>query len=194
MIEQKFHFGQLFGEAARGGAETMLSLIARSLPASIDSVNGSMAKVKIEIGSDFNFPLIDVPIQGSQYVREPFQKGDKGIVMPCDASIAAMIGLKNASATLDQPGNLSALIFIPLGNSQWTSVDGQMLVLTGLSDVMVRDNTHQVQLEDLNTMLAALSNLITTLNTNFATIGPFLTTPQTFAAIAAIPNAVKPRA
>lgn len=190
---QKFVLERSIGEAARKGASTMLAMLGKSLPASIVSINGSIATVKLEVLSDFNLPTLKVPVAGSQYVREPLQKGDMGFVLSCDAEIAAMCGLGEGVADLSKPGNLSAKIFVPLGNANWKPVDANMLVLTGLSDVMIRDNAHQVQLEDLNTMLAALSALITTLNTYFGTIGPLLTAPQTFPPISAIPNAVKAR-
>lgn len=191
---QKFSLERSVGEAARHGAATMLSMIGKSLPASIVSINGAIATVKLEVLSDFNLPTLRVPIAGSLYVREPLQKGDLGWIVSCDAEIAAMCGLGQGVADLSQPGNLSAKIFLPLGNANWKPVDPNMLVLTGLSDVMIRDNSYQVQLEDLNTMLTDLSSLIATLNANFTTIGPLLTTPHTFATIAAIPNAVKVRA
>jgi hypothetical protein len=190
---QKFLLQQNIGEVARNGAATMLALIGKSLPASIVSINGSIATVKLEVLSDFNLPTLQMPIAGSLYMREPLQQGDMGFVISCDTEIAAMCGLGEGVADLSQPGNLSAKIFLPLGNANWKPVDANMLVLTGLSDVMIRDNSHQVQLEDLNTMLSSLSSLITTLNSYFGTIGPLLTTPQAFATINPITNAVKPR-
>jgi hypothetical protein len=172
MIEQKFHFGQQLSEAARGGAEAMISLLGKSLPASIESVNGSMAKVRIEINSDFVFPLIEVPIVGSQYVRAPFQKGDKGAVISIDASIAAMIGMSNTAADLGEPGNISALVFIPLGNAGWVSVDSKTLVLTGLTDVMLRNDSHQTVIEDqYNAWNTLITQILSAIDTQLKALG-----------------------
>jgi len=180
MIEQKFHFGAQVGESARGGAETIISLLGKSLPASIDSVNGSIAIVKIEVNSDFVFPLMEVPIAGSEYVRLPLQKGDKGAVISCDASIAAMIGLTDTAADLSDTGNMSSLYFIPLGNKNWASVDGKTLVLTGLTDVLLRNDSHQTVIEDQYTAWNTLIQALTAVDTQLKALGqPGITTIPT---------------
>lgn len=179
------------GNVAKTGAKDAISLLGSNLPASIVSINGSIATVKFEVLSDYNLPHITVPVLTSQYVREPLQQGDMGILIACDASISAISGMGQNKANLSQPANLSALAFLPIGNKNWKSVDPNMLVLTGLNDVMIRDNTHQVQLEDLNT---AFTSLIADINNRLSIIGPLLTTPTTLVPIPSTDNPVKPRA
>lgn len=189
-LAQKLPLQVALGNIAQSGANDAISLLGSSLPASVVSVNGSIATIKFEVLSDYNLPQIKVPIATSQYIREPIQAGDMGIVVPCDASIAAVSGLGQNKADLSATANLSALVFVPIGNQNWKSVDPNMLVLTGLSDVMIRDNTHQVQLEDINT---AFVNLIADINNRLAIIGPLLTTPTTLTPIPATDNPVKAR-
>jgi hypothetical protein len=183
---------QSINTAARRSAQTMIGLMSRSLPASIESVNGSIAIVKIEIIGDVTLPQIEVPIVGTEYVLEPFQKGDKGVLIPCDADISAMCGFGENVADLSRTGNLSSMIFFPIGNKKWKNADADMLTLSGLSDVMIRDKSHQLQLEDMNTSFNAL---VSRINALLLTIGAGLTTPTVLTPLVASEiNPVKVRA
>jgi hypothetical protein len=188
---QKLSIQTALGNIAKNGAEDVVSLLARALPASVVTVNGSIVRIKFEVLTEYNLPILEIPVAGSAYVREPIQIGDKGMVIPCGASIAAVSGMGQNTADLSSPPNLSALVFFPLGNKLWSPVDSKMLVLSGITDVMLRDAVHQVQLE---TVFASWNALISQLNTILGTIGPLLTTPQVLGPLDAVTlNPVKPR-
>ena len=166
---QKFPLQISLGNIAKKGANDAISLLGMSLPASVVSVSGAFVTVKFEILSDYSLPQITVPVLGSLYVREPLQAGDKGVLIPCDANIAGITGQDGSTADMTAPANLSGLMFMPIGNMNWASVDPSMLVLTGLSDLMVRNNSHQLQLEDINT---AWTTLISDINALLLIIAP----------------------
>lgn len=197
---QKFPLQVSLGNIAKKGANDAISLLGMSLPASIVSISGSFVTVKFEILSDYGLPQITVPIARSEYIREPLQAGDKGVLIPCDASIAGITGQDGSTADMTAPANLSSLIFFPLGNMNWKSVDPSMLTLTGLSDLMVRNNAHQLQLEDINT---AWTTLISDINALLLIIAPAINAaaltvtgipPVVLTPIPATVNPVKPRA
>jgi len=196
---QKFPLQISLGNIAKKGANDAISLLGMSLPSSVVSVSGAFVTVKFEILSDYSLPQITVPVLGSLYVREPLQTGDKGVLIPCDANIAGITGQDGSTADMTAPANLSGLMFMPIGNMNWKSVDPSMLVLTGLSDLMVRNNYHQLQLEDINT---AWTTLISDINALLLIIAPAINAAaQTVAGIppvvlTPIPvtvNPVKPR-
>jgi len=196
---QKLPFQVALGNIAKKGANDAINLLGISLPASVVSVSGSFVKVKFEILSDYNLPEIDVPVIGSEYIRIPLQSGDKGVLIPCDANIAGITGQDGRTSDMTAPANLSALMFFPIGNKNWKSVNPDMLTLTGRSDVIVRDDSHQVQLEDVN---ASWQSLIQQINNLLLIIGPAinaaaLTTagipPVTLTAIPTTTNPVKTR-
>jgi len=166
---QKFPLQISLGNIAKKGANDAISLLGMSLPASVVSVSGAFVTIKFEILSDYSLPQITVPVLGSLYVREPLQAGDKGVLIPCDANIAGITGQDGSTADMTAPANLSGLMFMPIGNMNWKSVDPSMLVLTGLSDLMVRNNSHQLQLEDINT---AWTTLISDINALLLIIAP----------------------
>jgi len=171
---QKLLFQKSLAEIASGGASDAISLLARTLPASVIAVNGSIAEVKFELLTEYSLPPIKVPVVGSEYVREPVQPGDKGILIPCGASISAISGQGENTADLSVPANLSSFVFMPIGSAKWKSVDAGSLVLSGLADVLLRNTVHQMKIEDVflswNTLIADLNNLL-------LQIGPLLTTP-----------------
>lgn len=117
-----------------------LQSIGKSLPCSVVAVNGALVTVKFEINSNFTLPMVTVPVATSFYVREPTQVGDKGMVISADTYLGGVSGQGNGVASLVQQGNLSSLVFQPLGNSSWAaSPDSNAVLLQGTNGVILRD-------------------------------------------------------
>jgi len=188
---QRFDFRTKLNELAQNQARKAISLLGMSLPASIVEVTGQIATVKFEVVTEgYVLPTVTIPIMTSSYVQQPFQPGDKGFVMPVDASIFTVAGITQGTANLNPMPNLSNLVFFPVGNKLWPSVDPLSLVLTGINDVMIRDKTHQTSLEKEN---IAWTTLIADLNTLLLTIGAGLTTPTVLPPILATVNPITAR-
>lgn len=136
-IAQKVHFVRSQNRFAERKIADALQLVGKFLPASVVSVSGPIVTVKFEISSSFTLPQVTMPVAGSEYVRLPIQPGCKGMVISADARLGAMSGLATGTADLSQPANLSALVFVPLGNKFWDMVDGNALVLIGLDQVQL---------------------------------------------------------
>ncbi len=186
MDNQKFSLQESLARIAQGRAESAIFQTGKSLPAIVVSVADYLVTVKINVLDIYNFPNITVPLAASAYTKEPIQPGDSGILIPCDASIASASGQGSVS-DLTRPSNLSSLIFQPIGSKSFTGYDPQIYYATGIKDVMMRDSTNQVQLEDLNT---AFLSLITQLNAWQAVLAAH---SITVTAITSNTNPVKPR-
>ena len=108
----------------------MLAEIGQSLPASVVSRKGGIVTVKFEIASTPNSPYtlmnVTVPIVGSEYVRLPIQAGALGMVMTADAYLGGMSGLGGGVADLSPRGNLSMLVWTPIGNTAWQAAIDDM--------------------------------------------------------------------
>jgi len=115
-------------------------LTGKGLPCSVVSVSGSIVTVKFEVNSQFTLPDVTVPLFGPEYIRYPIQIGDKGAVVPFDAYLGGMSGLGGGVADLTQRANLSTLVFLPIGNKLWTSVDPNAVTIYGPNGVVLRDN------------------------------------------------------
>jgi len=137
---QKTWFGRDLNRFAEQKALDALQLTGKALPASVVSVAGSIVTVQFEISAaPFTLPQVTVPILGPEYIRFPTQVGDKGFVVPADARLGAMSGLGKGTASLALPANLSALVFAPFGNKDWSATDdAQAAVIYGPNGAVLR--------------------------------------------------------
>jgi len=104
-------------------------LAGQSWPVSVVSVDGAIVTVVFEVASDFTLPQVTCPIAESRYVRLPVQVGDKGMVVAATARLGGVTGLGAGLAPLVAPSNLGALVYVPLGNTAWPTVDANAVVI-----------------------------------------------------------------
>jgi hypothetical protein len=101
---------------------------------------------------EYSLPQVTIPMFGPEYVRNPMQPGDKGIVIATNYDITGMSGLGGAQsqgAAYSNPGNLSALLFMPIGNQNFTPVDGNKWAGYGKNGALIRDiNSNAVHSAD----------------------------------------------
>ena len=108
-----------------------LQMFGQALPCHVVERNGAIVTVAFDVTTDFTLPQVTCPILESQYVKLPIQVGDRGITIPASTSISEAAGLGGkAPPSLVQPANLSALVFVPIGNSSWTNPNPNALVLS----------------------------------------------------------------
>lgn len=117
---QKIPFQIGLGGAIVSVSEELRALLGKSLPASVVEVvggNNTIVKVKFEVLSHWTLPEITVPVFGPEYVRWPIQKGDKGLTFSCDVYLGGMSGLGGGVADFTPRGNLSTMVWMPIGNT-----------------------------------------------------------------------------
>jgi hypothetical protein len=135
----KTPFGQALNRLSQLRATDVAKLLGQGLPASVVSVSGSIVTVKFEITGPFTLPHVTMPVGSSEYVRLPLQPGDRGVALPASAYLGGVSGLGGGVADLTQRANLSNLVFFPIGNKSFSTVNGQSLVLYGPSGVTLED-------------------------------------------------------
>jgi hypothetical protein len=118
--------------------------LGQSLPATAVSISGGIVTVSVQLAnttnSPYTIPSLKVPIVGSEFVRLPIQAGTPGLVMTADAYLGGMSGLGGGVADLAPRGNLSALVWTPLGNTAWAAViDANSLELYGPNGVILHN-------------------------------------------------------
>lgn len=136
---QKTPLGRSLNEFAKRKVLDQMQLSGQNLPCSVVKAEGAIITVKFEVNSPFTLPQVTLPLFGPEYIRYPMQAGDKGVVLAMDARIGAMSGLGKGVATLDKPANLSALVFLPIGNTEWANVDPLAVVVRGPNGVVLED-------------------------------------------------------
>lgn len=131
-----------FGEKKAAEA---IQLLGKALPASIAAVPVAgvpIVEVKFEVNAaPFTIPNVTCALFGPEWIRCPMPVGTKGVVFPADLYLGGVTGLGGGVAEIGQvPGNLSALVFFPVGNKGWEASEAPTsLVLYGPDGVVIRD-------------------------------------------------------
>lgn len=105
----------------------------------------------VEVAFDVNsgvltLPRVQCPVAESRYVLLPVQVGDRGVAIAADVSLSPSSGLgPPGTAPLSNPGNLAALIFLPLGNKAWTTPDANAVVVSGPHGVILKNDAGTVE-------------------------------------------------
>lgn len=115
--------------AMRGAINDGQQLQCQEWPCTVISVDGAIVTVSFEVSSEFTLPQVTCPIAESRYVRLPVQEGDQGMVMAASTRLGGVTGLGSGLAPLATPGNLGGLVFVPLGNKNWTTIDPNAVVI-----------------------------------------------------------------
>ena len=126
---------------AAAKAQEAINILGKALPASVVSIPVAgvpIVTVKFEVNDPTftTLPNVTVPVLGSEYIRVPLQTNPptKGVVFSIDAYLGGISGLGGGVADLTQRGNLSTLIFAPIGNTAFKAVDGNTLTLYGATN------------------------------------------------------------
>lgn len=128
--------------AAQKKVQDAIALLGKALPAQIVSIDGTgtIATVNFLVQTSlFTLPNVQCAVATSQFARAPLGAGVKGVVWSMDTYIGNVTGLGGGNADLSLPGNLSALIFIPVGNTGFGSTDdARAYVLYGPDGCILR--------------------------------------------------------
>jgi hypothetical protein len=142
-IDQKIPFEASINNFAQRKINNAFQSAGQSWPCTVVNVKGSIVTVTFNIYDpnhpDVTIPPVTCPVFGPEYIRYPIQVGDQGVCFSATASLKQVSGLGTGVATFTNMGNLSALVFFPVGNSTWTPVDPDALVLYGPNGVVIRD-------------------------------------------------------
>lgn len=139
-LAQKRPLARSLNEFAQRKALDQIQVLGKALPASVTAVDGSIVTVKFDLKSAFTLPNVTIPAMMWQWVRVPIQVGDKGLVVPADASLGATSGLGGGGADLSLSANLSALVWIPVARKDWAAAgDPNAVVIYGPNGVVLRD-------------------------------------------------------
>lgn len=138
----KTPIGAALNDLAKNKADAAIASLGRSWPCSVSKVISSgIVEVSFEVNTaPFTVPKIQVPIAGSEYIRYPIQLKDKGFVVAASVYLGGITGLGSGLPDLTLPGNLSALVFVWLGSTEWSLTDDpNAVVIYGPNGLVARD-------------------------------------------------------
>lgn len=123
MRDQKTPMARTLPLSGQRSALREIQLRGRSLPCHVVAIAGSIVTVAFDV-ADSPLPQAQMPVVGAEYIRMPIQLDCKGVCRPSSVDIGIVTGLGPANSLPDLnvlPGNLSALVFEPVGNANWTA-------------------------------------------------------------------------
>lgn len=134
----------------------------QALPGIVSAVNGSIVTVNFQVRG-ITLPQVTMPVFGPEYIRYPIQVGDKGVAFPASVYLGGVSGLGGGIADTTLRGNLSTLVWFPIGNSNWFPVKPTQLVLYGPNGVILQDtsNTASIDLTGNQILMTTGGNSIT---------------------------------
>lgn len=139
---QKTPLTRTLNRFATKRAVEVIQRLGRSLPGTVLSVSGSIVTVNLEVKGE-TLDQVTMPVFGPEYIRYPIQKGGKGVCFPVDTFIGNVSGLGSGTPDDTLQGNLSTLIWFPVGNKNWPAVDPEALTLYGPTGVVIRDTASE---------------------------------------------------
>lgn len=135
-LQQKTPLSRTLSRFAKRKALDEIAELGLGLPGHVVSVAGAIVTVEFDVRGA-TLEQVTMPIAGSLYVRIPVQIGDLGVAVPCDAYLGGVSGLGGGTATLTRRGNLSTLMWVPIGNASWAPTD--YVVCQGPNGVQLQD-------------------------------------------------------
>jgi hypothetical protein len=155
-------------------ARNEIQSTGRALPCSVVSVSGSLVTVKFELNSKpWTLPQITIPKAESQWIRTPIQKGDMGITIPADVLIGNVSGLGGGVPTMARPGNLSALVFLPVASKSFSSVNTNQAYIAGPEGALIetQDSTSSILVNESGITLTFGGKIVTLNSAGFTIDG-----------------------
>lgn len=141
-IDSKINFSRNMHGFVSDRITQAMQMKGKILPAEVVARNDNMITVKFLLRDiPWTLPQVTIPLFGPQYVRYPMQTGDRGIVIPADTYLGGVSGQGGGVADMTPPPNLGALVFLPVSNTEWQSVDPDMLTAYGPEGVTLRDSS-----------------------------------------------------
>lgn len=154
---QRSPFAQYINKFTERKISGALVSAGYSLPCSVTAVMGSLVTVSFQIqtpGRSTTFTTVTMPVEGSEYARVPIQVGCQGWVKSATARLGGVTGQGAGTATLAKPTNLGALVFAPLGSSNFTpATDPNKYEIYGPEGFIARSQNGNVKIVGTETSL-----------------------------------------
>ena len=129
----KLWFQKNQNELAIRRASELIENIGAALPCEVTAVTGQLVTVKWKMDtSPWTLPSVTIPCAGqSPWNYRPTQVGDTGVAMPSSVALGQIVGVSAAPATFKNPGNLGALVFVPVGTKAFVPPDVNAYLVQG---------------------------------------------------------------
>jgi hypothetical protein len=129
-------------QSAYNRAQQAIKSLGKALPCRVTGVTGKIVTVEFQMDTaPWTLPPITIPKAESPYLTEPTQVGDTGITVPADVYIGGISGLGGGKADMRPRGNLTNLVFVPVGTKSFSPIDPNAAQLQGPNGTILRTTT-----------------------------------------------------
>lgn len=136
---EKLWFAQSLNQTAVARASELIQQTGRALPCKVVAVSGSFVTVEFELdAAPWSLPQITIPKAESQWIRMPTQIGDYGVTQPADAYLSQIAGEGGGLPSMARPGNLAALVWVPVASKAFSSVNVDAAYIAGPQGAVIR--------------------------------------------------------
>jgi hypothetical protein len=155
---QKTPLAKSLPRFARQMAAEVVSRLGKALPGHVVAVDGAIVTVSFDV-SGLTLPQVTIPLFGPTYIRYPIQVGDLGVAFPADYYLGGVSGLGGGTADTNPRGNLSCLVWFPIGNSNWTaSANPNAVDINAPQGAILRNTTSTSSVTVTSTQVTASSS------------------------------------
>lgn len=148
-FSQKIPLAISLGNFTNQAVEDGLSTLGQVFPCTVkevgvDGSGNTIVTVNFEVnpvsstGTKITLPAVTIPVAESSYVRLPVQVGDQGIAVSASVRIGGITGLGTGLAPLSPASNLGALVFMPISNVNWETLDPDAVVINAPNGAIIR--------------------------------------------------------
>jgi len=145
------------------------------LPCHVVAVDGAIVTVNfdVQVNNNFTLPPVTCSTIGSRYSREPIQVNDAGVCISADVKLGGVTGLGKGAAPITSASNLGALIFIPVGNINWETLNADAYVISAPDGAIIQtdDGTSSVIISETQIALNFQGNSIVITSSGIAING-----------------------
>jgi hypothetical protein len=120
---QKIPYSRTAPQIAQKQALDLIAKRGQALPGHVVAVAGAIVTVNFDV-SDVTLSQVQMPVCGPEYIRYPIQVGDLGVAFPASVYLGGVSGLGGGTADTTLRGNLSTLVWFPIGNKNWAGPPG----------------------------------------------------------------------
>jgi hypothetical protein len=135
----KLWLQKTLNQTAINRAGQAIESMGRALPCRVTKVSGQIVTVEFEMDtSPWTLKPITIPKAEGPWIIASTQVGDTGFTVPADVYLGGVSGLGGGTANFLRRGNLSALVFCPVGNVDVTPIDPNATQVQGPNGTILR--------------------------------------------------------
>ncbi|OYV49882.1 MAG: hypothetical protein B7X10_01600 [Burkholderiales bacterium 21-58-4] len=129
---EKLWFSRSLNQVAVNRTADAITAAGKAFPCRVVAVAGSLVTVAFEADlSPATPPQITIPKAEGPWIRSPTQVGDYGLTVPADVFISHISGQGGGTPGLQRPGNLAALVWVPVASKTFGAVNTNAAYVSG---------------------------------------------------------------